>query len=41
MSAIFALANQKGGVAKEKVDFDTFCKSDFRAVKVKACECSH
>ena len=21
----------------EKVDFDTFCKSDFRAVKVKAC----
>ena len=23
---------------KEKVDFDTFCKSDFRAVKVKACE---
>ena len=21
-----------------KVDFDTFCKSDFRAVKVKACE---
>ena len=23
---------------EEKVDFDTFCKSDFRAVKVKACE---
>ena len=23
--------------AEEKVDFDTFCKSDFRAVKVKAC----
>ena len=22
----------------ETVDFDTFCKSDFRAVKVKACE---
>ena len=22
----------------EQVDFDTFCKSDFRAVKVKACE---
>ncbi len=22
----------------EKVDFDTFCKSDFRAVKVKDCE---
>ena len=22
----------------EKVDFNTFCKSDFRAVKVKACE---
>ena len=21
-----------------KVDFDTFCKCDFRAVKVKACE---
>ena len=25
-------------MAEEKVDFDTFCKSDFRAVKVKACE---
>ncbi|MBE6914408.1 MAG: methionine--tRNA ligase [Ruminococcaceae bacterium] len=24
--------------ASEEVDFDTFCKSDFRAVKVKACE---
>ena len=24
--------------AEEPVDFDTFCKSDFRAVKVKACE---
>ena len=24
--------------AQENVDFDTFCKSDFRAVKVKACE---
>ena len=24
--------------AQESVDFDTFCKSDFRAVKVKACE---
>ena len=24
--------------AGEAVDFDTFCKSDFRAVKVKACE---
>ena len=23
--------------AEEKVDFDTFCRSDFRAVKVKAC----
>ena len=23
---------------EEKVDFDTFCKSDFRAVKVKNCE---
>ncbi|MBQ0059185.1 MAG: lysine--tRNA ligase [Lachnospiraceae bacterium] len=23
---------------EEHVDFDTFCKSDFRAVKVKACE---
>ena len=22
----------------ETVDFDTFCKSDFRVVKVKACE---
>ncbi len=24
-------------LAEEPVDFDTFCKSDFRAVKVKAC----
>ncbi|MDO5546012.1 MAG: methionine--tRNA ligase [Eubacteriales bacterium] len=24
--------------AEEKVDFDTFCRSDFRAVKVKACQ---
>lgn len=24
--------------AEETVDFDTFCKSDFRVVKVKACE---
>ena len=24
--------------AEEQVDFETFCKSDFRAVKVKACE---
>ena len=24
--------------AEETVDFDTFCKSDFRAVKVKACQ---
>ena len=24
--------------AAESVDFDTFCKSDFRAVKVKACD---
>ncbi|MCI7019982.1 MAG: methionine--tRNA ligase [Clostridiales bacterium] len=24
--------------SEEKVDFDTFCKSDFRAVKVKACQ---
>lgn len=24
--------------ASEQVDFDTFCKSDFRAVKVKTCE---
>ena len=24
--------------SEENVDFDTFCKSDFRAVKVKACE---
>ena len=23
---------------QDQVDFDTFCKSDFRAVKVKACE---
>ena len=25
-------------LTEEKVDFGTFCKSDFRAVKVKACE---
>ena len=25
-------------MSEEKVDFDTFCKSDFRAVKGKACE---
>ena len=25
-------------LAAESVDFDTFCRSDFRAVKVKACE---
>ena len=25
-------------LTEEKVDFDTFCRSDFRAVKVKACE---
>ena len=25
-------------LSAETVDFDTFCKSDFRAVKVKACE---
>ncbi|MBQ3103810.1 MAG: class I tRNA ligase family protein, partial [Oscillospiraceae bacterium] len=25
-------------LASENVDFDTFCKSDFRAVKVKSCE---
>ncbi len=24
--------------AEESVDFETFCKSDFRVVKVKACE---
>ena len=24
--------------AEEPVDFDTFCRSDFRAVKIKACE---
>ncbi len=24
--------------AEEEVDFDTFCRSDFRAVKIKACE---
>ena len=24
--------------AQEQVDFDTFCKSDFRAVKVKDCQ---
>ena len=28
----------KSNTLTEKVDFDTFCKSDFRAVKVKACD---
>ena len=36
-------ANQKPAIeiepySEEKVDFDTFCKSDFRAVKVKDCK---
>ncbi|MBO5129939.1 MAG: methionine--tRNA ligase [Oscillospiraceae bacterium] len=36
-------ANQKPAIeiepyAEETVDFDTFCKSDFRAVKVKDCQ---
>ena len=36
-------ANQKPAIeiepyAEEHVDFETFCKSDFRAVKVKACQ---
>ena len=36
-------ANQKPEIeiepyAEETVDFETFCKSDFRAVKVKACQ---
>ena len=36
-------ANRKPAIgiepyAQENVDFDTFCKSDFRAVKVKACQ---
>ena len=36
-------ANQKPAIeiepyAEENVDFDTFCKSDFRAVKVKECK---
>ena len=36
-------ANQKPEIeiepyAEENVDFETFCKSDFRAVKVKACQ---
>ncbi|MBQ7523878.1 MAG: methionine--tRNA ligase [Oscillospiraceae bacterium] len=44
LEAIHAAANKpKNAVeieplATENVDFDTFCKSDFRAVKVKACE---
>jgi methionyl-tRNA synthetase len=25
-------------LAEESVDFDTFCRSDLRAVKIKACE---
>ena len=42
LEALHAAANKSPielePYAAESVDFDTFCKSDFRAVKVKACE---
>lgn len=45
LEAAVAAANAPQGPAvelepfvEENVDFDTFCKSDFRVVKVKACE---
>ena len=42
LAALEALSKPKSTIeiepyATENVDFDTFCKSDFRAVKVKAC----
>ncbi len=42
-AAVAAARQAESGVEvepqlEEKVDFDTFCKSDFRVVKVKACE---
>ena len=36
--ALLARAGNRAACIEEKVDFDTFCKSDLRAVKVKACE---
>jgi len=42
LEALHAAANKSPielePYATESVDFDTFCKSDFRAVKVKACD---
>ncbi|MBE7008498.1 MAG: methionine--tRNA ligase [Ruminococcaceae bacterium] len=44
LEALHAAQNAGAGAvelepfAAESVDFDTFCKSDFRAVKVKSCE---
>ena len=42
LEALHAAANRSPielePYATETVDFDTFCKSDFRAVKVKACD---
>ncbi len=38
MSAPAKPAIEVEPLAEEKVDFDTFCKSDFRAVKVKDCK---
>ena len=38
MSAPTKPAIEVEPLAEEKVDFDTFCKSDFRAVKVKDCK---
>ena len=38
MSAPAVPAIEVEPLAEEKVDFDTFCKSDFRAVKVKDCK---
>ena len=43
LTALEELSKPKSDIAiepyaEEKVDFDTFCKSDFRAVKVKDCQ---
>ncbi len=37
-SLVYAIPSTMGPLFEEDVDFDTFSKSDFRAVKVKACE---
>ena len=37
-AALPALELELEPYTQEQVDFDTFCRSDFRAVKIKACE---